>query len=235
MYTCHSYETGVLWDDSGHIRPEHFEESTPVGLRTKIRIDNVNGLLRLKRVGKKATKAQCLEILDSLHSVLMSNTENSQVLKQVASILGVDQERIHSIQYGIKSSAGVSSSDKTKVYGTNDDAEASLNKEGTEKASWTIFDKHRDEKLEHSQPTIVDGDTISRKAVVAVFRDSKGKKVFELSLGTLNSPLTIGQHVDEDGVYIYPEIGKLLEQLTPDSTSKEVFEVCSTALEICER
>jgi hypothetical protein len=30
MYTFNAYETGVLWDDEGHMRPEHFQEGNPI-------------------------------------------------------------------------------------------------------------------------------------------------------------------------------------------------------------
>ena len=114
------------------------------------------------------------------------------------------------------------SSSSDRVYGTSDDD-----------TDWFVFDKHKDEKSEYSSPNVIAGDTLSRKDVVAVFRNSEGKKVLEITLGVLNSPLTIGQTVDENGQYIYPEIGTLLEQLQPGMSGKEVFDICSQAVGIC--
>ena len=228
MYTFNSYETGVLWDDDGKIKAEHFsfdDDTNPIAQRTKARIDNVNGLINLSRQGlidydvfnRNTTKEECLDIIDRIHGVLMHNSNNQEAINEIADILGItDPKTLSTIQFGIKSSSMISSKDPSKLYGTRD-----------EDSEWHPFDKHRDETSEYAQPDVISGDKISRKTVVAVFRDADGKKVFEVTLGVMNSPLTIGQMQDKNGAYIYPEIGVLLEQLTPDSTGEEVFKVCS--------
>ena len=228
MYTFNSYETGVLWDEDGKIKTDHFsfdDDTNPVAQRTKARVDNVNGLINLRRQGlidygvlnKNTTKEECLDILDRIHGVLMHNPNNQEAINEIANILGVtDPKTLSTIQFGIKSSSMISSKDSSKLYGTRD-----------EDSEWHPFDKHRDEISEYAQPDVISGDKISRKTVVAVFRDADGKKVFEITLGVMNSPLTIGQMQDQNGAYIYPEIGVLLEQLTPDSTGEEIFKVCS--------
>jgi hypothetical protein len=38
---------------------------------------------------------------------------------------------------------------------------------------------------------------------------------------------------NSEGEYIYKEVGTLLETLTPNSTGEEVFNVCTTAIKIC--
>jgi hypothetical protein len=106
---------------------------------------------------------------------------------------------IHSIQYGIKSSANISQKSKSE-YGTT---------EGQK--DWYVFDKHKDEVSEYAQPEVIEGDALSRKTIVALFRNDKGEKVLEITLGSLNSPITIGQIRDSKGDYIYPEVGTLLE------------------------
>jgi hypothetical protein len=107
----------------------------------------------------------------------MSDTDNSSVVKAISDIIKVP---VATIQYGIKSSAGVSNKSES-VYGTRDSD-----------TDWHVFDKHREEISEYAQSDVVSGDAISRKTVVALFRDAGGKKVFEVTLGVLNSPLTIG-------------------------------------------
>ena len=109
MYTFNAYETGVLWDDQGKIRHEHFELSTPIGQRTKERIDNVNGLYNMGAISQKITKAECLDLLAQIHSQLMYNTDNGSILQNISDILNIPIGLLSSIEYGIKSSAGISS------------------------------------------------------------------------------------------------------------------------------
>lgn len=234
MYTFNAYETGVLWDENGKMNQEHFTGTSPIRQRTLERIDNVNGLINLGLVKKDTTKAKCLEMLADIHSQLMYNTDNLDLITSLNAILRLPPGVLSSIEYGVKSSAGISSSNPNQIYGNKDGSTIALNKDGSETASAAIFDKHRDEKSEYSHPSVIAGDAISRKDVVAVFRDSSGKKVLEITLGVLNSPLTIGQMTNENGEYVYPEIGVLLEKLTPESTGQEVFEICSQAVEICK-
>ena len=233
MYTFNAYETGVLWDDQGKIRREHFDLSTPIGQRTKERIDNVNGLYNMGAVSQTITKAQCLDLLAQIHSQLMYNTDNGSILQNISDILNIPIGLLSSIEYGIKSSAGISSKNPNQIYGNKDGHTIKLNNDGSETVSAAIFDKHRDEKAEYSHPSVVSGDAISRKDIVAVFRNKDGKKVLEITLGVLNSPLTLGQMTNDNGEYVYPEIGALLEKLTPESTGEDVFNVCTKAIEIC--
>jgi hypothetical protein len=224
MYTFNAYETGVLWNPDGTIRPEHFDPNHPIGMRTKARIDNVNGLLDIAPtvITRTSKKQECLAVLAKIHSQLMYNTSNEDLKKEVANILQIDQDVIGSIEYGIKSSPGISSKSSNE-YGLKD-----------EDANWHVFDKHRDEKSEYAQPNVIAGDAISKKDVVAVFRDNRGKKILEITVGVLNSPLTIGQMTDGNNNYIYPEIGALLERLSPNDNSSKVFPICEEAIKICQ-
>lgn len=222
LYTFNSYETGVLWDDKGFMREEHFVPG-PVYNRTQSRVDNANGLLRMGKIGSDTHKDEVLNLLTQIHSVLMHDKDNSSVIKSISRILNLQEGQLSSIQYGIKSSSGVSKG--ASGYGTRDT---------DEDKEWWVYDKHADESLEYTQPDVIAGDHISRKTVVALFRDSEGNKVLEITLGVLNSPLTIGQTVNSNGEYIYGRVGKLIERLTPDSPSSEVFKVCSEAVQICK-
>ena len=222
MYTFNAYETGVLWEDD-KIKPELLDINTPIGQRTAARIDNVNGLIKLG-LGAGKTKHEYMQVLADIHSELMNNRNNSDLLIKVAGLISnyLPAGTLDTIEYGIKSSAMISDS-SGRVYGTSD-----------KDAEWFVFDKHKEEKSEYASPNVVAGDALSRKDVVAVFRDSNGKKVLEITLGVLNSPLTIGQITDANGRYIYPEIGSLLEQLKPGISGEEVFKICSQAVDICK-
>jgi hypothetical protein len=142
-----------------------------------------------------------MQVLADIHSELMHNRANSDLLEKVSELISnyLPAGTLNTVEYGIKSSAMISAF-SGRVYGTSD-----------EDTEWFVFDKHKEEKSEYASPNVVAGDALSRKDVVAVFRDSNGKKVLEITLGVLNSPLTIGQITNEDGGYIYPEIGSLLE------------------------
>jgi hypothetical protein len=151
----------------------------------------------------------------------MYNENTGDLLKKVAKILNPSGTLdLSSIQYGIKSSSHISK-DSDRMYGTDDN---------TKHPEYFIFDKHKDETIEYALPNVIEGDAISRKSVVAVFRDSAGKKVLEITIGVLNSPLTIGSRLDSNGEYIYKGVGELLEQLKPGDSGEKVFEVCNAAL-----
>lgn len=220
MYTFTGYETGVLWEDD-KIKPEFLDSNTPMGKRTKARIDNVNGLIKLG-FGLNKTKKEYLEILAYIHSELMHNKDNSDILVKISKKINesLPEGKFNSIEYGIKSSAMIPFG-SDKIYGTKDEDE-----------DWHVFDKHRDEKSEYSNNN--EEDNVSRKNIVAVFRDNNGKKVLEITLGKLNSPLTIGQMTDENNKYIYPEIGTLIETLPENPKGEDIFKVCSEAVEICK-
>lgn len=228
LHTFNSYETGVLWKDD-HIDSRHFindnsEHGRQIKERTERRIDNVNGLIKLGKVSQNTTKEECLDLLTYYHSLLM-HFSPSEIIKKLTR----DSDSkyfiadLNTIEFGIKSSAN--SSDKVnKIYGTSNDA-----------IEWHVFDKHVDEKSEYAQSNVVSGDDISRKTLVSVFRNNEGKKILEITLGVVNSPLTIGQMQNENNEYIYPEIGQLLEKLPSNPTGTEIFLACQEAIKLCEK
>jgi hypothetical protein len=63
MYTFNAYETGVLWDDNGHIKEEHFKQGTTEYTRTVARIDNVNGLVKTGAISPYTSKKEALAVL----------------------------------------------------------------------------------------------------------------------------------------------------------------------------
>lgn len=221
MYTFNGYETGVLWTDDNHINPDLLDLNTPMGKRTAARIDNVNGLIKLG-FGIDKSKKEYLEILAYIHSELMHNRNNSDILTNISKKINesLPPGTFSSIEFGIKSSAMIPFG-SDKIYGTKDEDE-----------DWHVFDKHKDEKSEYSNNS--EEDNVSRKNIVAVFRDNTNKKVLEITLGKLNSPLTIGQMTDENNKYIYPEIGTLIETLPENPKGQDIYDVCLKAIEICK-
>lgn len=223
MYTFNGYETGVLWSSDGYMLPDHFDPDTPVGKRTAARIDNVNGLLNLGIVGSTASKQECLSKIADMHSILMYDRDNASVITRINKLINPTNDAsipsAATIQYGIKSSARP----KSGVYGTKDSD-----------VGWYVFDKHRNERSEFAQESVEYGDALSYKDIVAVFRDSSGKKILEITLGVLNSPITIGSMRDENGEYLYKGVGEVLEQLKPGLDSEVVFNILTKASEVCK-
>lgn len=215
LYTFNGYETGVTWDNNNKINKEHFDLNTNLGKITKDRIDNANGLYQLRIIDKDVSKDDCLNILAYIHSVLMNTKSNDDILTKISKEYNLSKETLSSIEYGIKSS-----SKDFKYYGEN--------------SKYNVFSKNPDEKSEYANENVSKSDSISNKSFVAVFRNSSGKKVLEITLGTLNSPITLGQMVNEDKKYIYPKVAEILSELTPGLNNKQVFEINMRAMKAAE-
>lgn len=210
MHTFNSYETGVVWTDRNQIDPRYFDESDVIGLTAKSRIDNANGLLQLGALKKTSTKQDCLDILANIHSLLMYNKDNSDILQQMPKLLNLNDNPFASIEYGIKSSAGLRHSDEYPQY--------------------DVFAKNPEEKSEYANSSVEKSDVISNKNIVAVFRDNKGEKILEITMGVLNSPITLGQTTNEKDEFIYPEIAEILSELHPGLSNEEEFKIVYKAL-----
>ena len=217
-YTFNGYETGVVWDDHGKILPEYSDPSTPLGQIASKRIDDVNGLINLGVVdGPNTTKEDCLDILAKVHRVLMYNTDNDSLLRELESsdVLGIAPNSLATVEYGIKSHS---------PYEFN-----------TQKEDRYVFAKDFDsEKSEYAQEGVEKADDVLKRNIVAVFRDESGKKVLEITLGTLNSPITIGLRTDADGKYLFPKAGEILQELHPGLDSREVFEILHRTMKAVE-
>ena len=58
--------------------------------------------------------------------------------------------------------------------------------------------------------------------------------MLEITLGVLNSPITIGSMRDENGEYLYKGVGEVLEQLKPGLDSEVVFNILTKVSEVCK-
>lgn len=212
LYTFNGYETGGVWNDDGTLNLEGNEFDAAV---RQARIDNVNGLIKIGAFDPtKHTKAECLDILDDIHGILMTETDNSKVCSKVAGVLKIPNTIFGSIEYGIKSSAGYPNPE-------------------WETREFDVFGKHPKEKVEHTSSTSK-ADEISKKPIVAVFKDPDGKKILEITVGVLNSPITVGQITDDSGNPIYPEVKAILDTLTPGLTPEQTFEITWKAQQACK-
>lgn len=223
-YSFNSYETGGVWvevKEGDEIKlkldPSRFKEGSHEKRVYDHRIDNVNGLISLGIFdGPSVTRGECVGMLSKIHSILMSVTDNAQVLRKLESddVLHLAPNTLGSIEYGIKSTAGFPKESHDSKY--------------------DVFGKNPSEKVEFAQEGVEEGDALSRKTIVAVIRDNTGKKVLEVTVGVLNNPITIGQVTGPDGKYVYPEVAAILEELQPGMPGVEVFKILWKAYKACE-
>lgn len=218
IYTFNSYETGVLWDADGKIIADYLDPSTVTGQIAKKRIDDVNGLIRLGVVdGPNTTRAECLSILAKVHRALMYNTDNASLLRELESseILKLAPNRLATVEFGIKSHSPYAfnmQSEERYVYAKDFAAE----------------------KVEYAQEGVLKADEVLKRSVVAVFRDDSGEKLLEVTVGTINSPITIGLRTDSEGKYLFPKAAEILQELQPGLTPQEVFGILYRTLKAVE-
>lgn len=216
MYTFNGYETGVTWDENDKINLEHFDDTTLVGQVSKNRIDDVNGLIHLGVIdGPNTTKEECLDLLADVHRILMYNTDNESLLREVERSIGLTKNYLATIEFGIKSYSEYTNTAKNKDF--------------------HVYAKDfANEKSEYAQEGVEQADAVSKRNIVAIFRDASGNKVLEITMGTLNSPITIGLRTDSDGQYLYPKAGEILQDLHPGMNSEEVFNILYQTLKAVE-
>ena len=150
------------------------------------RIDNGIGLSRLMGYDlQNLTETQYEEIKNAL-GVLKKNVynKNNEDLIELFKGLGIEHNDMK-IQYAIKSSNPKESKNYERYYS--------------------------DGKLDYIYSEAEDADKLSSKKIVLIVKTGD-KPVFELTVGTLASPLTIMQELDENGKYVYKEFIDIYNQ-----------------------
>ena len=143
------------------------------------RIDNMIGLTKILETDDYY---QLESYLGNIKNIIGTESDNSTIVTKVANLLRIGKPL--KISYAIKSTAG-----RTKGTGIYD-----------------RFDQGDDESLSY----IVSDDqekakTPMRKNLVAIFNDGDDN-ILEISLGDLNSPITLIQEYDQNGQPVYPEV-----------------------------
>ena len=143
------------------------------------RIDNMIGLTKIL---KKDDYYQLENYLGNIKNIIGTESDNSAIVTQVANLLRINKPL--KISYAIKSTAGRTNG--TGIYDRYDQGNDEI-------LSYIISD---DQKR---------AETPMRKNLVAIFNDGDDN-ILEISLGDLNSPITLIQEHDKDGKPIYPEV-----------------------------
>lgn len=200
IYTFNTMEMGVKKDENGMPKFDGSEE------KFNARIDNAIGLMHLPKF--QNYKYDDLEtVLAYLHGLATTIEDNSTLAKRVKSLLGLSGNT--KIEFAFKSSAGRIDTTKYKQFDRYDIDTTS-------------------EELLHIH---ADGDKAKeplRKKLVLLVSEN-GKTVFELSLGVLNSPLTVLQ-TEQDGKLLFEE-----EYKTFFDAYKKTKNVYSSMLEVIEQ
>lgn len=223
VYTFNSYETGVLWEDDKKIKAEHFDATTVVGQVTKARIDNVNGLINLKVVNHETPKEEVMRIINSIHNILTHSNNEETILRRIEDLCRINS--LGSLDYGIKFSAFPG---KGKDYAIDPSGK---------NGKFAIFNKHRNEKIEYDEHNN-EGESKNNRSksnLVAVIKDTDGKKVLEITLGTINSPLTLGKMKNESGDYLFPEVAEEIDKLGNNPSGEDIYDCCNRCIGICEK
>ena len=150
------------------------------------RIDNGIGLARLMGYDlQNLTEDQYEEIKNAL-GFLKKNVynKNNEELIELFKSLGIEHNDMK-IQYAIKSSNPEESEGYERYYS--------------------------DGKLDYIYSEAKDADKLSSKKLVLIVKTGN-KPVFELTVGTLASPLTIMQELDENGKQVYKEFIDIYNQ-----------------------
>lgn len=143
------------------------------------RIDNMIGLTKILGTDDYA---QLESYLGNIKNIIGTESDKSTIAIQVKNLLGIDKSL--GVSFAIKSTAG------------------RINRIGI----YDRFDQGDDESLSY----IISDDqqkaeTPMRKNLVAIFDDGTDN-ILEISLGDLNSPITLLQEKDQNGQPLYPEI-----------------------------
>ncbi len=211
LYTFNDFQMGVDLEDGKIVyKGEHFEE----------RIDNAIGLMNLfgYKPGDSPTKIGLSEstseediykyleqtIADLGNATLYYN--NEELLNTIKGALNLDGNNLQLI-YAIKSTTGENSA---SGYGR--------------------YYKGKSEKAKHIYSDDPYADIPLKKDLVLLVKNNDNV-IFELSLGTLNSPLTKLQQTDLEGNLIYEEAYKIYNDIydknVDDSQYKAINEIIS--------
>ena len=143
------------------------------------RIDNMIGLTKILGTDDYL---QLESYLGNIKNIIGTESDNSKIVTQVANLLGITKPL--EISYAIKSTAGRTTG--TGIYDRFDQGD-------DESLSYIISDDQDKAK------------TPMRKNLVAIFNDGENN-ILEISLGDLNSPITLIQEYDQNGQPVYPEV-----------------------------
>ena len=210
LYTFHGFGTGMERDSNGKAV---FKDINDPKIKAKFdaRIDNMVGLTKLLGTDNYD---KMNSLLGAIRNLIMNTEDKSQLADKVRKLVNANVADPTNTALGMKGNVGVSFAIK------------SVGKRTKGNGKYDRFDVGDDEELEY-----IHSDDPQRakqplnKNLVAIF-DSDGDNKLEISLGYLNSPLTLWNTPDGQGGFVYQDVHDDFEQYLAngdnyyDATSK---------------
>lgn len=180
IYTFNAFEMGVKLKNGELVQ----------GVGSEGRVDNAIGLLKQLELPKDWTDSKKYEYLEDsvahLGNFVMHNN-NADILAELIDWLKLNKNGDYNLIYAIKSTAGEPDRDSKGNFKHPD---------------YLPYAVGEDEEVQHIQS---DNKTTPRKKLVLLLKSGKNT-IFELTLGSLESPLTIMQTFDDEGNYLFNRI-----------------------------
>ena len=180
LYTFNAFEMGVKLENGKLVQ----------GVGSEGRIDNAIGLLKYLQFPEHYSDSDKYKELEKIvaylgNFVLYNN--NTDILAELVDWLNLNKNGDYNLIYAIKSTAGepIRDSDGNFKY-----------------LDYLPYAVGNDEEVQHIQS---DNKTTPQKKLVLLLKSGKDT-IFELTLGSLESPLTIMQTFDSEGNYLFDRI-----------------------------
>lgn len=185
-YSFNAYEMGISWDGSKIVYDETPYDDGSSSFDN--RIDNAIGLIHLWGLNPKTiTKEQYQRLekaIADIHNIVESKQTNAEVINYLKMALRLDDTGDYNLIYAIKNTAG------------------------EQKANQSAFGKFFQglkEKLLHIRSKDPKAHDPKKQKIVMLLKNGKDT-VFEMTVSTLNSPLTRMQDRDADGNLIFEDV-----------------------------
>lgn len=177
LYSFNAFEMGVRLENGKIVYDgEHFDK----------RKDNAIGLMHLMGLRPETSTAGDYKNLENTMAALLSYVENSdsnsKTLENFIRLLELPSNGNYNIVYAIKTTAGENQ------------------QSGTEQ-----FYQGSSERLSHIHAKNEEAYVPKKQKIVLLLKNRKDT-IFELTVGTLNSPLTRMQDTDENGNLLYQDV-----------------------------
>lgn len=194
LYTFTSFETGMKRDNNGKAIFDNPTNDPIIAKKQDQRIDNMIGLSRL--LGSD-NYDEMLSILGALKNIIMNTEDKSIIVDKVRKLINAritpTGNATEDAKLGMKGNIGVSFALK------------SIGKRTATNGIYDRFDLSDDERIEYiHSDDLPRAEKVYRKHLVAIF-DADGDNVLEVSLGQLNSPITLLMTPDGQGGKLYQD------------------------------
>jgi hypothetical protein len=190
LYTFHGFGTGMERDANGKAV---FKDINDPKIKAKFdaRIDNMVGLTKLLGTDNYDKMDS---LLGAIRNIIMNTEDKSDLVNKVRRLINGSVNNPADTSLGMRGSVGVSFAIKSVGKRTNSNGKYDRFDVGSEEELEYI---HSDDPQRAKQPL--------NKNLVAIF-DVDGDNKLEISLGYLNSPLTLWNTPDGQGGFVYQDV-----------------------------